>query len=101
MGSRGLDYRTGPGMPLPGSLPPGIAPRRPEDGPMRSRCWRALCGLAVGLTGCVGDDSGRDPFAWRNPFKDERRFDPATAPAASVQAATRVHTVGSAVVAAN
>jgi Peptidase family M48 len=63
--------------------------------------WRGVFCLAIGLAGCTGDGSDRDPFAWRNPFKDERRFDPASAPVASTQAATRVHTLGTAVVAAN
>jgi hypothetical protein len=65
------------------------------------RPWRGLFCLIVALAGCLGDESGRDPFALRNPFRDERRFDPSSAPAASAKAATQVHTVGSAVVAAN
>jgi Peptidase family M48 len=68
---------------------------------MRS-LWRGgLVCLSIGLAGCVADGAGRGPFAFRNPFAAEQRFDPAAAPAASAQAATRVHTVGSAVVAAN
>jgi Peptidase family M48 len=63
--------------------------------------WRGALCVVVGLTGCVGDGSDRDPFAFRNPFKEERQFDPSTAPVASARAATRVHAVGSAVVAAN
>ncbi|HKB01816.1 MAG TPA: M48 family metalloprotease [Gemmataceae bacterium] len=63
--------------------------------------WRGAFCLVVGLTGCIGDGSDREPFAFRNPFKEERRFDPSSAPVASARAATRVHAVGSAVVAAN
>lgn len=65
------------------------------------RSWRGLLCLTVGLAGCLGDESGRDPFTLRNPFRDERRFDPSSAPVASARAATQAHTVGSAVVAAN
>jgi hypothetical protein len=56
------------------------------------------------LAGCLGDEAGRDPFTLRNPFKQkpaEPKLDLSTAPAASVRTATRVHTVGNAVVAAN
>ena len=54
--------------------------------------WRGAFCLVVGLTGCVGDDSGRNPFAFRNPFREEPRFDPSAGPVASARAATRVHT---------
>ena len=95
-----------------GPIPWPTPTRSPHPGP-RGRVWagspggrfhaqalaQTLC-LTLGLAGCLGDESGRDPFALRNPFRDERRFDPSSA-AASAKAATQVHTVGSAVVAAN
>ena len=67
---------------------------------MRIPSRAGLLGLAIGVTGCAGDGRLPDWFSDR-PARDERRFDLANAPAASAKAATRVHAVGSAVVAAN
>jgi Peptidase family M48 len=68
---------------------------------MRTRWRGGLACLGFGLAGCVGDGTETRPWSLRNPFEMERRFDPASAPTASVKAATRVHAVGSAVAAAN
>ena len=66
---------------------------------MRTRRPLGLVCLALALAGCAG--TGRDPFAFKNPFASDRPFDAASAPTASAQAATRVHALGSAVVGAN
>jgi Peptidase family M48 len=64
--------------------------------------WRGgLLFVVIGVTGCLGDESGRDPFAFRNPFKQTNNFDPVKAPAATAKAATRVHAIGTEIVAAN
>ena len=64
-------------------------------------CWHLsfVC-LATTIVGCAGDGD-RDSFAFRNPFRTERGFDPAKAPVASTKAATRVHAVGNDVLAKN
>lgn len=65
---------------------------------MRIR-YRAI--MLVGLmasTGCTTDEFNR---FWDNPFNTAERFDPEKAPAASAKAATRVHSLGNAIVAAN
>jgi hypothetical protein len=64
---------------------------------MRTRWPAGFVCLALGLAGCAKD--GRDGFALRNPFQADRGPDPNTLPPASTLAATRVNTVGSAVVA--
>lgn len=69
---------------------------------MRTICQSlglVVAGLLTGLlTGCVGND-GR--LASTNPSRRDRGWDASAAPAASTQAATRVHTVGHQVLAAN
>jgi Peptidase family M48 len=59
---------------------------------------RCLAFVVVGLAGCASNGSN-DPFALRNPFDSERRFDPKSAPAANTQLATRAHTVGTTLIA--
>jgi hypothetical protein len=66
---------------------------------MRARRPIALLCLALGLTGCARD--GRDGFAFRNPFRDERAVDPNSLPPASTLSATRVNAVGAAIAAKN
>jgi len=68
---------------------------------MRAGKRGILAGLILTLAGCVSDDFDDESFALRNPFRTERGFNPAAAPKASAIAATRVHTVGSAIVHAN
>jgi hypothetical protein len=67
---------------------------------MRARCRHGLVLIAVTLCGCVTDRDG-EPFALRNPFKNQNEFDPSKAPAAATRTATRVVTVGKEVLAAN
>jgi hypothetical protein len=67
---------------------------------MRNISRGGMICMAISMAGCLGDDAGREPFALRNPFKTERKVEP-SGPAASTQVATRVDTVGKAVVAAN
>ncbi|MSR54908.1 MAG: hypothetical protein EXS09_16720 [Gemmataceae bacterium] len=67
---------------------------------MRAGWHLGLVCLASTIVGCAGD-GGQDAFAFRNPFRTERGFDPAKAPTASTQAATRVHAVGNDVLAKN
>jgi predicted Zn-dependent protease len=63
--------------------------------------WRGglLC-ACLGLAGCA-EGQLRDFFTPLNQVNDGRRNDLSSAPAASAQSATRVHAVGSAIVAAN
>jgi hypothetical protein len=63
-------------------------------------CWPigSVC-LVVGLTGCVSD--GHGSLAFRNPFETDRGPDPNKLPPASTLAATRVNSVGSAIMAKN
>ncbi|HJZ90492.1 MAG TPA: M48 family metalloprotease [Gemmataceae bacterium] len=63
--------------------------------------WRGgLVCTCLGLAGCA-EGQLRDFFTPLNQVNDSRRNDASAAPAASAQAATRVHSVGSAIVAAN
>lgn len=67
---------------------------------MRAGWHLGLVCLASTIVGCAGDGN-EDAFAFRNPFRTERGFDPAKAPEASTKAATRVHAVGNDVIAKN
>jgi len=67
---------------------------------MRAGWHLGLVCLASTIIGCAGDGD-QDAFAFRNPFRTERGFDPAKAPSASAKAASRVHFVGNDVLAKN
>jgi hypothetical protein len=66
---------------------------------MRLRRFAIVPFFAIFANGCMTDEMGRDIF--KDPFKSERAFDPNSAPSPSSTAATRLHTVGSEVVAKN
>jgi hypothetical protein len=68
---------------------------------MRAGKTGILAGLLLTLAGCVADDFDNEQWALRNPFRSEPGFNPAAAPKASPIAATRVHSIGSAIVHAN
>lgn len=68
---------------------------------MRAGKTGILAGFFLMLAGCVADDFDDERWALRSPFRTEPGFNPAAAPKASPIAATRVHTVGSAIVHAN
>lgn len=67
---------------------------------MRAVWHLGLVCLVSTIVGCAGDGD-QDAFAFRNPFRSERGFDPTKAPEASTNAATRVHAVGNDVLAKN
>ncbi len=65
---------------------------------MRIRYRAVLLAVALSVTGCTSEEFTR---FWENPFSDSAHFDPSKAPNADPKTATRVHSIGNAVLAAN